>query len=254
MKYVIYTRQSKPKKVKIGDTWALEEDSLSHQMQLEEIKEFIGKSKYIHYAESNVPRDEELENRPILKEALDSLKKGDKFIVWKSDRLVADTIEMIKICYIVQKEKKCSMLSVTEPGFFDEGFEKRLYRLITIEMNLKEVEKIRERVCVALKTKKAKGERVGHIPYGYKLRDEKFLAPNEDELLNVNLMATLYYDRGLTIREIVDYLNNEDILNREGHHWSKSAVHRILKNRLVHSEVFPEAQEILQREIFQSVG
>lgn len=237
MKYIAYTRKSKAKKVRKNGEWVLEEDPLSHHFQVEEIRKHIGDSELVVFSESDHSRDSSFESRPILSEALNCIKKEDILIVWKSDRIVADQNELIQLLLILEK-RKARAISVCEPNFFDDNPISEFMRTVMVGVNRLEVQTIRSRIKTALQAKKERGERVGHIPFGYKLSDGKYIVPDDDEQATIKHMSELYLDQGLTYRGVVEALNDKGILNRGERPWSHSAVHRILRAREGHAEVY----------------
>jgi len=243
MTKILFTRQSKPKKVKDeSGQWVFEEDPLSHHMQEEEMKMFISKNGEEHEFKifnevNNISRDYPIDKWIGLNKAIDALKKGDTFVIWKSDRVMADHIEMAKMILAIEK-KGASLISATEPDFFENDATFRIYRMLATEFNRIELEKIRERTRNALQAKKRRGERVGYIPYGYRLDGAKMIVPCDQEQSVIELMSKLYLDEGMTYREVVIDLCERGVLNRDGRPWSHSAVHRILKNRENHAEFY----------------
>ena len=247
MKVINFTRKSKPKKTrdKNGD-WVFEEDPLTHEMQVSQMNKYIegkyGKLKTLVFSQDSVSRDEPFEKWVELKKAIEILEKGDIFIVWKSDRLMADNHEIGRMMALLSK-KEIIMLSATEEGFFENDPIYRIYRFLSVEFNKIELDKIRDRTRESLQTKRARGERVGHIPYGYRVHEDgKKLLPSEYEQSVLTQMETLYSLERCTYRQVAESLNSKGILNREGRTWSPSSVYRILKNRIRHAEVyFPES-------------
>lgn len=238
MKYVAFTRQSKAKRIKDENgEWGFEEDPLSHNFQTEEIRKYTGENELLVFSETNVSRDEPFEKWIELNKAIDSLKKGDIFIVWKADRLMADNDEVGKMIACATK-KGAELISVTEENFFENKPIFRIYRMLAVEFNRIELEKIRERTRNALQAKKCRGERVGYIPYGYKLSGGKYIVPDEIEQSNIEIMDDLYHNHRLTYREVVERMNGEGLVNRKGCPWSRSAVHRILTRKNHHAEFY----------------
>ena len=80
-----------------------------------------------------------------------------------------------------------------------------------------------------LKEKKARGERMGKLPYGFTVDDGVHVAPcaGEQSILVriVNLKA-----EGFSVRAIAKTLNNEGFLNRQGNPWNNDSIHTICKN------------------------
>jgi len=83
------------------------------------------------------------------------------------------------------------------------------------------------RTKAALAVKKAKDERVGSIPYGFRLADDgTHLEPDELEQRTVALVRR-YRDDGLTLRAIGQRLARKGIRPRSGKRWHPQTVARI---------------------------
>lgn len=227
MTKIIYTRISPQDK----------EDRISPEMQANKCIEMCKGEDYKVFHETFISGDTDLEKCPALKKALDSLKKGDTFMIWKMDRLSRDIMKMGHILKIIDK-KKASIYSVVEPNFFENNLEASLMRNVTMVIAEHELKSIRLRVKTALQEKRKRGQRVGHIPYGYQLGEGKMLIPNEREQAILRQMEFMYQSESMTYREVAESLNNMAVRNRAGCEWSHSSVYRILKNRLRHAEVY----------------
>lgn len=82
---------------------------------------------------------------------------------------------------------------------------------------------------MGLAVKKAKGERVGRIPYGFQLAEDGVqLVPHEGEQ---SVMATIRGLRaeGLTLAAIAAELEARGLVPREGGKWHKVRVWRVLE-------------------------
>jgi DNA invertase Pin-like site-specific DNA recombinase len=96
----------------------------------------------------------------------------------------------------------------------------------------------RERTAMALQRKVEKHERVGRVPYGYRIcEDGVHVEPDVDEQ---RLLARLQamQEEGLPLRRIVTVLNAEAVPapsarcgGRQGVRWHLSTVHRLLSRR-----------------------
>ena len=237
MKYVIYTRKSKSKRVKNdAGEWIDEPDPLSHAMQISDCLKIVGDNHYLHFQESDVSRDDELDKRPVLMDALSSLSKGDVLLVWKSCRLVANQMVLAQIMEMVRK-KKATIYSYNEPNLYEESPAGKAFLQMMTTFNEFQVNTIRHNVKRALQAKKERGECVGHVPYGFR-REGKKLVPDEIEQHTVILIHKLYREDGLTLQEVADYLNNEDIRNRGELRWTNQSVRNRLKNRLNYEEIY----------------
>ena len=84
----------------------------------------------------------------------------------------------------------------------------------------------------ALQAKKLKGERVGQVPFGYKLAaDGILLEPNRDQLRAVKIMKQMRRD-GFTLREIASRMKAIGVLTSQGRSdWSLSSIQSIIGER-----------------------
>jgi DNA invertase Pin-like site-specific DNA recombinase len=104
--------------------------------------------------------------------------------------------------------------------------EKRMFQVFA------EVEKqmIKDRTRAALAVKKARGERVGNVPYGYRLsEDGVHVEPNTEEQAIIAIICSLRA-LGMTFYGIVAYLNQEGIPNRKGTMWQYRSVWNIVNS------------------------
>jgi len=115
----------------------------------------------------------------------------------------------------------------------DHVLQKRGIKLISINetpsKTLSDDEKqiISIRTRSVLRTKKVKGERVGHIPFGQKLaQDGVHLEANSEEQEVINQIAMLH-SKGLSIRKITKLMNLNKAFNRGGARWTRESVRRL---------------------------
>ena len=88
---------------------------------------------------------------------------------------------------------------------------------------------ISTRTRSALKIKKGKNERVGHIPFGQKLaKDGIHLESNYEELEVINQIALLHA-KGLSVRKIAQIMNLNKMFNRFGTKWNHESIHQLTK-------------------------
>ncbi len=93
-----------------------------------------------------------------------------------------------------------------------------------------ERDQIAERTKVAMSHKKANGERVGTVPYGFDLANDGVqLVPNADEQKAVKRIREMR-DMGLSLRKIADRLNEYQIPTKRGGAWVHTSVKSVLTN------------------------
>ena len=169
------------------------------------------------------------DKRPGILDALASLEKGDVLLVAKRDRLSrGDTLAMAMIEAGVAR-KGAKIISTAGEGTENEDPTSILMRRMVDAFGEYERLIIKSRTSAALQAKKAKGQRVGHIPFGKRLADDGIhLEVDELEQEILQQMRDLRQN-GLTYREIAQELNNKKILNRGGKNWLHESVYNLLK-------------------------
>lgn len=168
-----------------------------------------------------------LDKRPGMLDAIAALTKGATLVVAKRDRLGRDPLVLAMIESAV-KRKGARIASVAGEGTgSDEPSEILMRRLVDA---FSEYERliIGARTKGALRVKREKGQRVGHIPFGKKLAaDGIHLEDNENEIKTIKMIHTLR-SRKNSIRDVAYKMNIQGKLNR-GSVWNHASVHRILK-------------------------
>ena len=224
MKYSIYARVSTDKQ----DTIAQEENCVAYVNRVN-----LDDQKYLIYTDPDTSSKLPISKRLGLKKMLDELKKGDVVVTYKLDRLSRDIIEMVTI-YRQVVSKGAKIYSIAEPNI--EEWMVGIFGSIA----QKERENTSQRIIATFKAKRANGERVGHIPYGYMLlkeikrteenKHEKILLkPDPTEMEVLQYMIQLRKERA-TFREIARILNEQGYKNRGDKIWWHSAVARIYTN------------------------
>lgn len=111
--------------------------------------------------------------------------------------------------------------------------------MLTVLAGAAEMERnlIRERTSAAMSFKKRNGQRVGNIPFGFRLaRDKVSLKPVEVELETVKLIYTLRGE-GLSRCAIARKLNEAEVATKNGGRWYHTTVDSILKNSIYESHL-----------------
>ena len=218
MKYVIYSRVS----TDIQDVRTQDQECLKYIQVKENGKPF----KYEIFSDPDVSSRIKMDKREGLMDMLNSLQKGDHVVVYKLDRLSRDVIEMVSI-YRLIKENKCSIFSLNDSNADDEF----MIGLMGV-LAQKERSDISMRIKSKLKAKKDRLERVSrHLPYGFSLdKDGIHLIKNEEEFAILEKMSQLI-EVGNSYRVAAKLLQQEGVLNREGHPFQHSAIHQILKRK-----------------------
>jgi len=171
-----------------------------------------------------------LEKRPGMLNAINSLKKEDILVVAKRDRLGRVPMVLVMIEAAVSR-KGAKIVSAAGEGTEGDDPSSYVMRGIIDVFSVYERLIIKARTKAALKTKKDKGQRVGHIPFGYKLaEDNVHLVQNEIEY-GVLKQASELRAQGLSIRDTAVAMNKKGLFNRGQSKWNHASLHRVMKNQ-----------------------
>ncbi len=227
MKYLIYLRVS---------TEHQGEDGLGVDAQRNKCMLWIERQKtnaeIYEYKEVVTGTDKdrkELEKRPKLLEALNDLQPGDALVYSCRDRLSRDPYINCMIERIVEK-KQARLISADGSHEGNNPHDILMRRIIDAFAEY-EALMISTRTKAALARKKARGERVGHIPYGKVCVDGKMLADNYDEISNLQYIINKWTEKKST-RWIAQEMNLKGIPARNGRLWTHGAVARLINNNV----------------------
>jgi DNA invertase Pin-like site-specific DNA recombinase len=175
----------------------------------------------------------ELDKRPGMCSALEALRENDAGILMiaKRDRLARDIV----IAAMIERLAERAGAKIQTSDGVGEGHtpEAQLMRGIVDVFAQYERAVIRTRTRTALAVKRARRERVGSVPYGYKLaKDGVHLIADPDEQKTVRRAKDLRAE-GLTLRAIAGRLLEEGIFPRTG----RPVWHPPLVNSLLRAEV-----------------
>jgi DNA invertase Pin-like site-specific DNA recombinase len=155
-----------------------------------------------------------LEQRPALADALSNLRSGDVLVVAKLDRLARDSFTSLVIEREV-KRRGASIVSCAGEGNGDDPAATFTRRILAAVAEL-ERSLIAARTRAALQAAKARGRRVGHLPWGWKLADDGVhLEENQNEVATLERIRWLRA-RGYTMHGIAEVLTSEGKVNRAG--------------------------------------
>ena len=112
------------------------------------------------------------EKRPGILNAIASLNKGDVLIVAKRDRLSRGDVLAMAMIEASVLRKGARIVSASGEGTENEDPSSILMRRMVDAFGEYERLIIKSRTRAALQTKKAKGERVGYVPFGHRLADD----------------------------------------------------------------------------------
>lgn len=220
MKYVIYLRVSTDKQVDSG---------LGLEAQRDMCLRVVPKgSQVLEFADEGFSGALEMDKRPALLLALNNLEKDDVLMVAKRDRIGRDPIVNAMIERAVER-KKAKIVTASGDVRDDNDPSSILMRRMVDAFAEYERLIIGARTKLALAVKKKRNERVGYIPYGFKLHEDGVhLIINSDEQYNLKLMNKLRSE-GDSLRAIAENMNFYNRWNREGP-WNHVAISRVIGN------------------------
>ncbi len=225
MKYIIYLRVSTDQQVRSG---------LGLEAQRNICLEYISKNgnhPFLEFVDEGYSGALSMDKRPNLLLALHELEKGDVFMVAKRDRLGRDVIVNAMIESAIQR-KKATIVSAS--GDFCGDSDPSSILMTRLIDSFAEYERliIGARTKVALKVKKDRGQRTGHIPFGYKLSEDKIHLKECKKEQEILCFMKDLRKSGSSFGKISNTLNESGFTNRDDSIWNRISVYRILQNNL----------------------
>ncbi len=166
-----------------------------------------------------------INNRPALEQALSECELGSALVVYSLSRLARSTKDTISISEQLQTIGT-DLVSVSEKIDTTSAAGKMVFRMLAVMAEF-ESDIISERTKMGMQHKKAKGERVGSIPFGSQLHaDGVDLIPYPIEQEIIQIIRDLERD-GLSLNKIANYLNKSEYEAR-GKKWYPQTIKRIL--------------------------
>lgn len=165
-------------------------------------------------------------DRPGLQKALGMLDSGEveAMVIVKLDRLTRSVkdLDWLLENYFADK---FSLMSVSEQ-VDTRTASGRLVLNVLMSVAQWERETIGERTSAALQHKKAQGEHIGGVGFGYQVTGKKLAKTKEHK--TVELIQQLR-DEGKTLQAIADHLNSKDIKTQRSGKWYPMTVSNIIK-------------------------
>jgi DNA invertase Pin-like site-specific DNA recombinase len=179
------------------------------------------------FSDEGVSGTADLDKRTGLLAALAALSKDVVLLVAKRDRIGRDVL-LIKTVERMVSKRKSTIVALN--GANQETPEANLFNGIIDQFAAYEVAVIRARTKAALAAKKARGECVGRLPYGFMVAtDGKTLEPCPAEQDTLQRMVILRRE-GYSLRKMAAVLNNGHQFNRYGKPWNNVLLHKICSN------------------------
>jgi len=178
------------------------------------------------YEDIGVSGGADLDKRPGLVAAIDALTPGAALVAVKRDRLARDTMNAGMIERLAQRVG-AKVLTCDGAGEGDSPEAQMLRGIIDVFAQYERA-LIRARTKIALARKRERGERIGEIPYGYRVDDDhKTLLADDHEQTLVRAIREAR-QRGLSQRAVVTDLTRQGFTTRKGTVLGLRQVQRIL--------------------------
>ncbi len=168
----------------------------------------------------------EIDKRPGLLAAIESLRAEGAgiLVVAKRDRLARDVLTNAMVERLC--ERAGAVLASADGTGNGDSPEAQLMRNMVAAFAMYERALIRSRTKAALAVKKARGERVGGVPYGY--RDEGGLLAEDEAEQVIVARARELRASGLSLRRIRGALLDEGHRPRTGKRWHVQVLARMV--------------------------
>ena len=168
-----------------------------------------------------------VEDRPGLADALNALRRGDVLIVAKRDRIARDAFISVLIEREVSK-KGARIVSAAGEGTDNDDPASTFTRRILDAVGELERALTAARTRAALRAKRARGQRAGTEPFGFRVNgDGCTLHPQADEQKALDVILECRA-AGFTYRAIASELNRRQLPTRAGSAWQHQYVQGVL--------------------------
>lgn len=166
------------------------------------------------------------ENREGLQSALKAVGDGDALVVYSLSRLARSTKDTLTIADYLAK-RGADLVSICEKIDTTTAAGKMVFRMLAVLSEF-ERDQISERTKGALAHKKSKGERVGAVPYGFRVSsDGKTLKPSAQEQAAIQAAKEMKRD-GLSLCAIASRLSAQGFASRNGKTFHAMQISRMI--------------------------
>lgn len=168
------------------------------------------------------------DNRPELQNALSAVTRSKGvLVVYSLSRLARSTKDTIVIAERLDKAG-ADLVSLSEKLDTTSAAGKMVFRMMAVLAEF-ERDQISERTSTAMAHKKSKGERVGTVPFGFRLLDDgRSLVQDEREQAVIELMELLR-ESGFSYGAVAELLNRKSVpTKKHGARWQGTTVRNIL--------------------------
>jgi site-specific DNA recombinase len=171
------------------------------------------------------------QHQPKLSEIIENSNKGkfDALVIPRLDRLTRNIRQLNTLISEMCIKNGVELVSIEEG--LDTRSECGELALRIIDIITKwDTKRISDRTREIIARKRAKGERVGHAPFGFTYRNKKLVAV-ETELKTVRLIRE-QREKGHSYHKIAKYLNERKVPSKRGGVWYAETVKTVYQNAL----------------------
>ena len=167
-------------------------------------------------------------NRQGLQDALAEVDNNSALVACSLSRISRSTKDMLTIAETLER-KGADLVSLSERIDTTSAAGKMVFKMLAV-LNEFERDLVSERTKAVLAHKKAKGEKYGTVPFGYREFEGRLIEVPEEfkTLSDISEMR----EQGKTLRFIAGYLNDQGITGKSGGKWYASSVNYVLKSRV----------------------
>ena len=206
------------------------EDGCSLALQKDKVQAYASLNDLVltHIIEDAGVSGKTIRKRPGIQQVLQMVEDGkvNAVVIYKLDRMARNLKEACQIAELLNHHE-CELHSITEKIDTTTASGRLFYHLISA-MATWEAETIAERTSQALQGKIARGERVGSIPFGFRVSaDGVHLKPDQTEQKTLKRIKW-YAVRDYSATRIAKILNREAIPTKNNGKWHARQVLNIL--------------------------
>lgn len=182
---------------------------------------------YEELTDSNSGQNQQPQLLQIIEES--NTGRFDALVVARLDRLTRNIRQLNTLISQVCIKNGVELISIEE-GLDTRSDSGELAVQIIDIITKWDTKRISDRTREIIARKRAKGERVGHAPFGYTYFNKRLIAV-ENELKTVSLIRE-QRDKGFSYHKIAKYLNERKITSKRGGIWYAETVKTVYQNAL----------------------
>lgn len=166
-----------------------------------------------------------LEERPAGCALMEALKNGDTIVVAKLDRLFRSVVDAAQTIS-GWTARNINLVCIAEGFDMTNPYGRAMAQMASVFAEL-EREMIRSRTKAALASKKARGECVGEVPYGWDRVGNNLVKNREEQevIIGIETLA----NNLMTPKQIAKHLNDYGLKAKKGGKWHATQVRRIIE-------------------------